>query len=67
MCDKALDNYPHALKFVPDFYKTKKMFDKVVSSHPCSIQFVPECYNTQEICEKAVNISFSVFDSFRDW
>ena len=24
MCDKAVDNYPHALKFVPDCYMTQK-------------------------------------------
>ena len=24
MCDKAVDSYPHALKFVPDSYKTQK-------------------------------------------
>ena len=24
MCDEAVDNYPHALKFFPDFYITEK-------------------------------------------
>ena len=24
MCDKAIDNYPHALRFVPDCYMTQK-------------------------------------------
>ena len=24
MCDKAIDNHPHALRFVPDCYMTQK-------------------------------------------
>ena len=24
MCNKAVDNYPHALEFVPECYKTQK-------------------------------------------
>ena len=33
MCKKAVDNYPYALKVVPDCYMTKKMFDKTVGTH----------------------------------
>ena len=55
MCDKAVDNYPHALKLVPDFYKTQKMCDKAVNTYRSTIQFVPECYKAQELCDKAVN------------
>ena len=29
MCQKAVDNYPHALKFVPDCYMTKKCVIKL--------------------------------------
>ena len=43
MCDKAVDNYSHALKFVPDGYKTQEMCIKAVNDHPSTIQFVPEC------------------------
>ena len=46
MCNKAVDNYPNALKFVPECYKTQEMCDKVVNTHSSTIQFVPECYNT---------------------
>ena len=31
MCNKAVDNYPHALEFVPECYKTQKMCDKAVN------------------------------------
>ena len=31
MCDKAVDNYPHALKAFSDCYITQKMCDKALS------------------------------------
>ena len=60
MCDKALDNYPHALKFVPDCYMTQKMFDKATNTHPPTIKFVPKCYKTQEIVIKLLMDVFFV-------
>ena len=48
MCNKPVDNYPHALKFVPDCYMTQKMCDKVVNTYHSTTQFVPECSRTQE-------------------
>ena len=30
MCNKAVDNYPHALEFVPECYKTKKFVIKLL-------------------------------------
>ena len=55
MCNKAIDNYPTALGFVPECYKTQKMCDKAVNTHPSTIKFVPECLMTQEMCDNAVN------------
>ena len=40
-CNKAVNSYPHAFKFVPDFYKTRKMGNKAVNAHPFTIKFVP--------------------------
>ena len=34
MCNKAVDNYAHALKFVPDQCKAQKMCIKAVDTHP---------------------------------
>ena len=31
MCNQAVDNYAHALEFVPECYKTQKMCDKAVN------------------------------------
>ena len=47
MCRKAVDNYPHALEFVPECYKTQKMYDKAVNTYASSIKFVPEYFMTQ--------------------
>ena len=38
MCNKAVDNYSHALKFVPDCYMTEKMYDKAVNTHSSTIE-----------------------------
>ena len=54
MCDKAVDNYPHTLKCVPDCYMIQKMCDKAVNTHPSIIKLVPEYYKTQEMYDKAV-------------
>ena len=29
MCNKAIDNYPHALEFVPESYETQKCVTKL--------------------------------------
>ena len=55
MCNKAIDNYPHALEFVSECCK---MCDKTVDTHPPSIKYVPECYKIQEMCNKAFHRFF---------
>ena len=45
--DKAVNNYPHALEFVPDCYMTQTMCDKAVNTHSYTMQFVPESHKTQ--------------------
>ena len=44
MCDKAVDNYPHALEFVPDCYKTQKcVINYTISYHAFTIlKNIPE-------------------------
>ena len=41
---KAIENFPHALEFVPECYKTQKMCDKAVDTYRSTIKFVSECY-----------------------
>ena len=66
MCDKAVDNYPHTLEFVPECYKIQKTCNKAVDTPPTRIKHVLECYKTQEMCYKAVHGCFLVFDSIPD-
>ena len=55
MYNKAVDNFSHTVKFVPDYFMTQKMCDKAVNTHLSTMQFASECYNTQEMCDKAVD------------
>ena len=58
MYSKAVDNYPYALDFVPECYKTQEMCDKAVTTYPSTIKFVPECFMAQEMRNKEVNRCF---------
>ena len=58
MCNRVVDNYPDALHFVPECYKTQNMRDKVGDTYLCTIKFVSKFYKTQEMCNKAVNRYF---------
>ena len=42
MFNKAIDNYPHALEFVPECFMTLKMCDKAVDTYPSTIKFIVE-------------------------
>ena len=53
MYNKAVDNYRHALQFVPECYKTLYMCYKAIDTYSALTKFVPECYKTQEMCDKA--------------
>ena len=66
MCNKAVDNYTHALEFVSYQYKTQVMCIKAVDNYPSTIKYVPDQYNTQEMCIRAVNTCSFVFDSVLD-
>ena len=39
MCNKAVDNYPHALEFVPEYFMSQEMCDKVVNTRSSTIKF----------------------------
>ena len=57
MCDKAVNNYAHALELVPDCHKVQKY---AIKPSNVTISFVLECYQTQEMYDKAVNTCFFV-------
>ena len=58
MCDTAINNNAHALKFVPRPHKTEEMWIKAVDNYPSTIQFVPGYYKPHEMCNKVVNTCF---------
>ena len=55
VCDKAVDNYSHALKFVPNYYITQNMCDKAINTYHSTIQFVPDCSKTKEMCNRTIS------------
>ena len=61
MHNKTVDNYLHALEFIPDCYMIQEMCYKVVNTHSSTIELVPECCKTQKMCDKAFNKSFLAF------
>ena len=81
MCNKAADDYPHALEFVPessktqkmweavsipDQYKTQEMWDRVVTEDPFLIVYCADKYKTQRICDKAVEDSLAALKLIPD-
>ena len=50
MRNRAVYNYPHAVEYVTEGYKTQKMCDKDVDTYPSTIKFLLECFMTQN-CE----------------
>ena len=55
MCDKAVDDDPNALEFIPDQYKTQEMCDKAVDDYSVAIEFVPDRYKSKEMCDKIIS------------
>ena len=39
MCNKAVDDYHHTLKFVPECYKAQQISDEPVDGYPSTIKF----------------------------
>ena len=66
MCDKAVDNYPNALKFVPDCYMTQKMCYRAVNTYHSTIKLFL-ISKSQEMCDKVISVdSFAVrYDQYK--
>ena len=48
MCDKAVEEDPGLLEYVPDQYKTQEMCDKAVEEDPRLLKYVPDWLVTQQ-------------------
>ena len=53
ICDKVVNNFNHALKFVPNWYKTQNCV--ILNTYPSTIQFVTECYEVLYECGMLYN------------
>ena len=57
MCNKAVDNYPHALEFVPKCYKTQNMCDKAVNIYPSTIKlFLNALWIKKCVIKQLINV-----------
>ena len=54
MCNKAVDNYPHPLAFVPECLMTQDICDKAVNRF-FLFDSIPDLYKTQEMCCRVVS------------
>ena len=48
MCERAVENEPYNLKYVPDHFKTQGICDKAVRDDSSSLQYVPDWFVTRE-------------------
>ena len=61
MCDKAIDIYPSAIKFIPECFLTHEMCDIVTNM----FSYIPDRYKTQESWVSCFQRSF--FDIILFW
>ena len=54
MCERAVEDNPCTLEFVPDKCKMKEMCERAVGDYPWALEFVPDHLKTKEMCDKAV-------------
>ena len=48
MCERAIENEPYSLKFVPDQYKAQEMFERAVEKKSWLLENVPDWFMTQK-------------------
>ena len=55
MCNKAVDNYPHALEFVPECFTTQGMCDEVFNKSFLAFFYILGRYKTQQMCDRIIS------------
>ena len=60
----AVDNYPHALEFVSESYKSQNICDKAVSTYPSAIKFLNAIQLKKCVIKQLIVV---LFDSIPDW
>ena len=64
MCEKAVENKPRSLKFVPDHFKTQEMCNEAIEKAPWLLEYVPVHLRTYEMCERAVEKCLQPLDIY---
>ena len=67
MCQRAFEEKPCTLKFVPDHLRTKKMCERDVEEKPCILKFVPDPLKIQKRCDAAVEKDPWLVKYVPDW
>ena len=49
MCERAVEDDPNTLEFVPDRFKTQKMCNEAVYREPYTLRYVHDHLKTQEM------------------
>ncbi len=52
-CELAVSNFWIAFKFVPDHFKTRKLYMKYFEKFPKAISLIPDEFITTEMCQRA--------------
>ena len=55
MCDKVVYNFPSAMQFIPECYKTLEICSKAVFEDLFMLKYCLDRNNTQEMCDKAAD------------
>ena len=67
MCERAVEDEPEALEYVPDNLKTHMMCEKAIENEPYNLKVVPDHFKTQRICDKAVRDDSYSLQYVPDW
>ena len=51
MCEKIIPKNTGMLQFIPNCYKSLKMYEKAHNYYPHALEYVPDYFMTQEMCE----------------
>ena len=54
MCEKAVEDEPESLEYVPNHFKTEEMFEKAAEDNPWSLEYVPDCFKTKKMCKRCI-------------
>ena len=55
MCEKAVEEKPYTLEFVPDQFEMQEMCKKVIEENPWCLKGIPDHFKTQGMCKKVID------------